>query len=78
MTDVPYGVLLSGGVDSNAVVSQMAALSPDAIDTFTVSFSDSSFDEAVYFRRNTRITIQHWVHDLTVGATPRTAPTDQQ
>ena len=46
--DVPLGAFLSGGVDSGAVVSQMAGISAQPISTFTISVNDSSFDESRY------------------------------
>jgi asparagine synthase (glutamine-hydrolysing) len=45
MADVPVGVALSGGIDSGFIASIMASRSPEPIDTFTVSFSDPSYDE---------------------------------
>ena len=38
MSDVPYGALLSGGVDSAAVVAAMAAPSESPPTTFTIGF----------------------------------------
>ncbi len=40
MSDVPFGVFLSGGVDSTANVALMARLTPQPVRTFTVGFKD--------------------------------------
>jgi asparagine synthase (glutamine-hydrolysing) len=46
VSDVPIGVLLSGGVDSSAVAALMARLVPGRVKTFTVGFEgESYFDE---------------------------------
>src|SRR5213075_714409 len=41
MSDVPFGVFLSGGVDSSANVALMSELTSQPVRTFTVGFHDS-------------------------------------
>ncbi len=41
MSDVPFGVFLSGGIDSTANVALMAELMNQPVRTFTVGFSDA-------------------------------------
>jgi len=52
ISDVPLGVLLSGGLDSSLIVAAAAAQSSHPIRTFTVTFpGESRYDEAPYARR---------------------------
>lgn len=51
IADVPVGVLLSGGMDSSAVAAAAVRLSEKRVQTFTVAFPDSSFDESSYARQ---------------------------
>src|SRR5215472_5574238 len=41
-SDVPYGMFLSGGIDSSVVLAQMARLNPRPVVAFTAWFPDSS------------------------------------
>ena len=45
VSDVPIGLLLSGGMDSAALLSLMQGKTRDPIKTFTVRFAEPSFDE---------------------------------
>lgn len=48
VSDVAVGALLSGGLDSTVIVSQMAAASATRPKTFTVGFSPTTGDERPY------------------------------
>ena len=45
MSDVPYGMFLSGGVDSGIIAALMKKYSPNQIKTFTVGFGDNEYTE---------------------------------
>jgi len=52
MADVPLGVFLSGGIDSSAVAALAARHLPAGrLRTFSVGFTDPSFDESSYARK---------------------------
>lgn len=50
VSDVPLGVLLSGGIDSSTVAYYAANASEQKIQTFSIGFSEKEFDEASYAR----------------------------
>jgi asparagine synthase (glutamine-hydrolysing) len=55
MSDVPFGVLLSGGVDSSTNVALMSELMSDPVRTFTVGFRDHrAYNELTYARQIAR------------------------
>jgi len=52
MSDVPFGVFLSGGIDSSANVALMSRLTDRPVETFTVGFKDHThLNELDYARR---------------------------
>jgi asparagine synthase (glutamine-hydrolysing) len=52
ISDVPLGVFLSGGIDSSAVaLAATRALDPGALATFTIGFTEASFDESPFARQ---------------------------
>lgn len=65
ISDVPIGAFLSGGVDSSAVVALMAALSPDAVNTFSIAFKQREFDESAYAAEHAeRYGTRHFVRQV--------------
>ncbi len=67
VSDVPVGVLLSGGLDSSAVAALMTEVSAEPIQSFSVSFAEASFDESPYARR-VAAHLQTAHHELRVTA----------
>ena len=50
VSDVPLGILLSGGVDSSTIAALAVRASSETVKTFSISFAESSFDESAYAR----------------------------
>jgi asparagine synthase (glutamine-hydrolysing) len=69
LSDVPVGVLLSGGVDSAALAALAAQETPEPVHTFTIGFAERSFDERDDARRVAeRYGTEH--HELLVRPEP--------
>jgi asparagine synthase (glutamine-hydrolysing) len=51
VSDVPLGVFLSGGLDSSTVAALAAEVRGGDLDTFSIGFSDKSYDETGEARR---------------------------
>ena len=51
IADVPLGAFLSGGIDSSAIVAAMSrSVQGERLQTFSIGFSDRSYDERSYAR----------------------------
>ena len=67
MSDVPYGVYLSGGVDSSTNVALMAQMTDRPVRTYSIAFADDqSSNELAYARRvSAHFRTDH--HEVTIG-----------
>ncbi len=50
MSDVPYGIFLSGGIDSSILVAAASKVSSQELNTFSIVFKDKIFDERKFSR----------------------------
>jgi asparagine synthase (glutamine-hydrolysing) len=66
ISDVPVGVLLSGGLDSSSIVASLGARGHQGLSTFCVRFDDPSYDEGSLAREVAgRWKLDH--HELTIS-----------
>lgn len=54
LADVPVGAFLSGGIDSAAIVGLMTKVSGRRLQTFTIGFGETEFDESTFAAETAR------------------------
>ncbi|MBN1977745.1 MAG: asparagine synthase (glutamine-hydrolyzing) [Anaerolineae bacterium] len=75
VSDVPVGVLLSGGIDSSTVTAMMVQAYPGTVDSFSIGFEEASFDESPYARRVAEyLGTRHHTLTLTSGMAAEMVP----
>ncbi len=67
MADVPFGVFLSGGVDSSAIVALMAEQMSRPVETFTVGFTDHEELNELVAARETAVRFGTNHHEVQIG-----------
>jgi len=66
ISDVPVGVLLSGGLDSGSIAASLAMQAGGGVDSFTVRFDESGYDEGPL----ARAVAERWrlnVHEIRIS-----------
>ncbi|PCI48667.1 MAG: asparagine synthetase B [Alphaproteobacteria bacterium] len=68
VADVPLGAFLSGGVDSGAVVADMADISDEPVNSCSIGFTDPNFNETDYAERVAqKYNTNHWSRIIDPG-----------
>lgn len=75
VSDVPIGLLLSGGLDSSAVAALLPPAAAASVQSFTVRFQEPSFDESAHARAVAKhLGLRHHEELLTAESAVRCLP----